>query len=135
MSIAKQAGVNGVNLEAAALDAARALALAIGESPSFKAFEAAQEALMADREVNRRLQDYQRRQQEVWFARTWGGGDSAQEAALEEEWRALSQTPTLRAYLQAQESLTDLLRAVAGVISQEIGIDYGAACAPAGGCC
>lgn len=135
MSIVKQAVVNGANLEAAALDAARALARAVGESQSFKAFEAAQEALMADREVNRRLQDYQRRQQEVWFARTWGGGDSAQEAALEEEWRALSQTPTLRAYLRAQEQLTDVLRAVAGMISQEIGIDYGAACAPAGGCC
>ncbi len=135
MSIAKQAVVNGVNLDAAALEKARALARAVGESSSFKAFEAAQEALMADREVNRRLQEYKRRQQEVWFARTWGGGDSAQEASLQEEWRALSQTPTLRAYLGAQEQLTDLLRAVAGMISQEIGIDYGAACAPAGGCC
>ena len=135
MSIAKQAVVNGVNLEAAALDAARALARAVGESPSFKAFEAAQEALMSDQEVNRRLQDYQRRQQEVWFARTWGGADPAQEGALEEEWRALSQTPILRVYLRAQEQLTDVLRVVGGMISQEIGIDYGTACAPAGGCC
>lgn len=135
MSIAKQAVANGVNLEAAALDAARALARAVGESPSFKAFEAAQEALMSDQEVNRRLQDYQRRQQEVWFARTWGGADPAQEAALEEEWRALSQTPILRVYLRAQEQLTDVLRVVGGMISQETGIDYGAACAPAGGCC
>jgi len=135
MSIAKQAVVNGVNLEAAALDAARALARAVGESLSFRAFEAAQEALMADQEVNRRLQDYQRRQQEVWFARTWGGADPAQEGALEEEWRALSQTPILRVYLRAQEQLTDVLRVVGGMISQEIGIDYGTACAPAGGCC
>jgi cell fate (sporulation/competence/biofilm development) regulator YlbF (YheA/YmcA/DUF963 family) len=127
--------MSGVDLQAAALEKARALALAVGESPSFKAFEAAQEALMADHEVNRRLQDYQRRQQEAWFARTWGGEDSAQEAALEEEWRALSQSPSLQAYLRAQERLTDVLRAVAGMISQEIGIDYGAACAPAGGCC
>jgi cell fate (sporulation/competence/biofilm development) regulator YlbF (YheA/YmcA/DUF963 family) len=135
MATAKQDVMNEVDLQAAALEKARALALAIGESPDFRAFEGAQEALMADREVNRRLQDYQRRQQEVWFARTWGGADSAQEAALEEEWRALSQTPTLRAYLRAQEQLTDVLRAVAGMISQEIGIDYGAVCAPAGGCC
>ncbi len=135
MSIAKQAVVNGVDLEAAALEKARALARAVGESPPFKAFEAAQEALMGDQEVNRRLQDYQRRQQEARFARTWGGADTAQEAALEGEWRALSQTPTLRAYLRAQEQLTDLVRVVAGMISQEIGIDYGAACAPAGGCC
>ncbi len=135
MSSAKPAGVNGLNLEAAALEKARALARAIGESPSFKAFEAAQETLMTDRDVSRRLQDYQRRQQEVRFARMWGGGDPAQEAALEEEWRAVSEIPALRAYLQAQGQLTDELRAVAGMISQEIGIDYGAACAPAGGCC
>lgn len=135
MSIAKQAVVNGVNQEAAALEKARALARAVGESPSFKAFEAAQEALMADQELNRRLQDYQRRQQEVWFARTWGGADSTQEVGVEGEWRALSQTPTLQAYLRAQEQLTDVLRVVAGMITQEIGIDYGAACAPAGGCC
>lgn len=135
MSTAKQDVMNGVDLQAAALEKARALARAVGESPSFKAFEAAQEALMSDQEVNRRLQDYQRRQQEVWFARTWGGADPAQEGALEEEWRALSQTPILRVYLRAREQLTDVLRVVAGMISQEIGIDYGAACAPAGGCC
>ena len=135
MSTAKQDVMNGVDLQAAALEKARALALAIGESPAFRAFEAAQEALIADQEVNRKLQDYQRRQQEIWFARTWGGADPAQGAGLEEEWRGLSQTPTLRANLRAQEQLTDLLRVVTGMISQEIGIDYGAACAPAGGCC
>ncbi len=135
MSPPKQDMLNGVDLEAAALERARALALAVGVSPSFKAFEVAQEALVADREVNRRLEAFQRREQEVRFARAWGGGDPAQDAALEEEWRTLSQTPTLQAYLQAQEQLTDLLRAVAGMISQETGIDYGAACAPAGGCC
>jgi cell fate (sporulation/competence/biofilm development) regulator YlbF (YheA/YmcA/DUF963 family) len=127
--------LNGVDLQEAALEKARALARAVGESPSFKAFEATQEALMADREVNRRLQAFQRRQQEVRFARAWGGGDPAQDAALEEEWRTLSWTATLQAYLRAQEQLTDVLRVVAGMISQEIGIDYGAACSPAGGCC
>jgi len=135
MSPAKQDVLNGVDLQEAALEKARALARAVGESPSFKAFEAAQEALMADREVNRRLQAFQRRQQEVRFARAWGGGDPAQDAALEEEWRTLSRTATLQAYLRAQEQLTDVLRVVAGMISQEIGIDYGAACSPAGGCC
>ena len=135
MSPAKQDVMHGVDLQEAALEKARALARAVGESPSFKAFEAAQEALMADREVNRRLQAFQRRQQEVRFARAWGGGDPAQEAALEEEWRTLSRTATLQAYLRAQEQLRDILRVVAGMISQEIGIDYGAACSPAGGCC
>ena len=135
MSAAKQDVMHGVNLQEAALEKARALARAIGESPSFQAFEAAQEALVADREVTRKLQAFQRRQQEVRFARAWGGGDPAQETALEEEWRTLSRTATLQAHLRAQEQLTDALRMVAGIISQDIGIDYGAACSPAGGCC
>lgn len=135
MSASEQRVVNGVDLEVAALEKARALARAIGESSVFRAFEAAQEALMADREVSQRLQAFQRHQQEVQFARAWGGADPLEEEALEEEWQTLSQMPTLQTYLQAQEGLTALLREVAGVISQEIGIDYGAACSPAGGCC
>ncbi len=55
MTIGGKAGVKGVNLEGASLEKARTLALAIGESPSFKAFEDAQEALVADRDLNRRL--------------------------------------------------------------------------------
>ncbi len=43
MSAAQQDVMDGVDLRAAALEKARALARAIGESPSFKAFEAAQE--------------------------------------------------------------------------------------------
>lgn len=135
MSPAKQDVMNVVDLQAAALEKARALARAVGESPSFKAFEAAHEALMEDREVNRKLQAFQRRQQEVRLAHAWGGGDPAQDAALKEEWETLSQTPTLQAHLRAQEQLMDALRVVTGIISQEIGIDYGAACSPAGGCC
>lgn len=135
MSIAKQAAVNGVNLEAAALEKARALALAIGESPSFKAFEAAQEALMADREVNRRLQAYQARAQELQAARAWGGADPLAEEALEAEWQRLSFLPEVRRSLRAQEELVSLFREVTALISEAIGLDYGAACSPAGGCC
>ncbi len=86
MSIAKQAVVNGVNLEAAALEKAKGLARAIGESPAFKAFEAAQEALVEDRELSQRLEAFQRRQQEVQFARAWSGADRQQEQAPETEW-------------------------------------------------
>lgn len=135
MSASDRGVMNGLDLEGVALENARALAREIGESSAFRAFEAAQEALMADEEVNRKLQAFQARRQEAWFARTWGGGDPAKEEALEEEWRALSRMPTLRANLRAQEELTSLLRDVVEIISQEIGIDYGAACAPAGGCC
>lgn len=127
--------MNGMDLDAAALEKARALARAIGESQAFRAFEAAQEALMADGEVDRRIQAFQQRQQELQLARAWGGADPLEEEALAEEWRKLSLLPALRTYLRAQEEVTALLREVAGAISQEIGVDFGAACAPGGGCC
>ncbi len=135
MSASDRVVENETELESAALEKARALARAIGRAAAFKAFEAAQEALLADEEVTRKLQTYQTRQREVQLARMWSGDDPAQESALEAEWGALAQMPTLRAYLQAQEGLTGLVREVVEIINQEVGVDYGAACAPAGGCC
>jgi len=127
--------MNGVDLEAASLEKARALARVIGESPAFRAFEAASEAMAADREIGRRLHAFQIRQERVRSAQAWGGADPLEEKALLEEWQALSELPTLRAYLQAQEDLKALFQDVARLISREVGIDYGAACSPAGGCC
>lgn len=135
MSPSDRAVMNGLDLERVALEKARALARAIGGSPVFKEFEAAHEALIEDGELSQRLDAFQQRQQELLFARAWGGADPVREQALEAEWQTLSHTPTLRAHLKAQRELTALFREVAGIISQEIGIDYGAACSPGGGCC
>jgi hypothetical protein len=65
----------------------------------------------------------------------WGGAGPEEQLALEREWQELSRLPTLQASLQAQEALRELFRDVAGGITREIGVDYGAACLPAGGCC
>lgn len=130
----EQAVAHWTDVEVTALQTARMLARATGESSVFRAFEAAQEALMADAEASRRLRAFHARQQEIQRDRAWGGADPLQEEALEEDWRRLSLMPSVQAYLRAQEGLTDLLREVAGIISQGIGMDYGAACAPAAGC-
>lgn len=135
MSMAKQAMGSEVNLEATALEKARALARAIGESPVFRAFETAQEALVENREVQGRLDAYQSRLGELQAARAWGGADPLAEEALEAEWQKLSCLPEVRHYLRAQAELAGLLREVTALISEAIGLDFGAACSPAGGCC
>ena len=94
---------------AAAIEAARALGRALGESSSFKQFEAAYEVFQAD----------------------W----SSDVCSSDLEWQNISTMPSLSGYLRAQEELTALLREVTGKISEEIGVDYGAACSPSGGCC
>lgn len=135
MSTAERGVMNGAALEAAAMEKARALARAIGESSAFRAFEEAQEALQEDGALVERLQAFQQRQQELRFAQPWGGADSAQMAALEDGWSALSAVPTLQEYLRAQEKLTALLGEVVGVLDEQLGLDYGAICTPAGSCC
>jgi cell fate (sporulation/competence/biofilm development) regulator YlbF (YheA/YmcA/DUF963 family) len=118
----------------AAIECARALARAIGESAAFRAFEAAQEALDADRELGTRLSAFQMREQELRLSRTWGGTDPEEERALTREWEDLARHPVLAAHLGAREELLALLREVSEGISEGVGLDYGAACAPAG-CC
>jgi len=118
-----------------ALDRARALARAIGESAPFRAFEAAQEALEADADLGARLQAFQVREQELRLSRSWGGADPEEVRAMEREWEELAKHPVLAAQVAARTELLGLLREVAGAIGEGVGLDYGAACAPAGGCC
>ena len=120
---------------AAAIEAARALGRALGESSSFKQFEAAYEVFQADEAARRKLADFQSRQQDIRLAAMWGGADPREQKKLEREWQNISTMPSLSGYLRAQEELTALLREVTGKISEEIGVDYGAACSPSGGCC
>ncbi len=120
--------------DAAAMDAARALGHAVGESAAFRRFETSQEAFQSDQAARQRLAEFQERQQKARMAAAWAGA-GAQEDEVEREWQSVSAMPSLSGYLRAQEELTALLRDVTGKISEEIRVDYGAACAPSGGCC
>lgn len=121
--------------QALALDAARTLARAIGESEVFRRYEAAQDAFMRDEQARSRFQTYQVREQELQLAAMWGGAQPDDHHALQREWLEVSALPTLRAYLEAREAVRLLFREVTGRITDDIGVDYGAACSPAGGCC
>jgi cell fate (sporulation/competence/biofilm development) regulator YlbF (YheA/YmcA/DUF963 family) len=81
------------------------------------------------------VDELQARAQQLRVARMWGGSDRAQEKALQKELDDLADIPTLREFLAAQESLRTLLQDATRKITEEIGVDYGAACSPAGGCC
>ena len=120
---------------AAAMDAARALGRALGDSSVFKRFEAAHDAFQADGAARRKLGEFQSRQQQLRMAAMWGGADPKEQENLDREWQNITAIPSLGGYIRAQEELTALLREAAGRISEEIGVDYGAACSPSGGCC
>jgi cell fate (sporulation/competence/biofilm development) regulator YlbF (YheA/YmcA/DUF963 family) len=65
----------------------------------------------------------------------WGGADPQEQSKLELEWQNISAMPSVSDYLRAQEELAVLFREAVAKISEQIGVDYGAACSPSGGCC
>lgn len=135
MAITREDVITDENLTAAVKDSARSLAKSIARSSAIRSFEAVQEAFMADKTLQRELQQLQARQQQLRLARMWNGVDRKQEEELEAEWDRLAQVPMLQSYLQAQDELRAFLREITGTISREVGVDFGAACSPAGGCC
>lgn len=54
---------------------------------------------------------------------------------MEREWKDIAKHPVLAAHMAARDELVGLLREVAAAISEGVGLDFGVACAPAGGCC
>jgi cell fate (sporulation/competence/biofilm development) regulator YlbF (YheA/YmcA/DUF963 family) len=119
----------------AALDAAKALASALAQLPAFRRFEAAHERFRTDEAAQQKLAGFESKQRELRQAAMWGGSSAQEQKALEQEWETLFAIPSLGHYLRAQEELTMSLRDSVRMISDAIGIDYGAACSPSGGCC
>lgn len=122
-------------VESTAIEKAKALARALGATPAFRALEAAHEALHADQELRQSLAAFQARQQELQLSQAWGGADPEAVQALEREWEGLASRPTLAAQLAARDELVAQLREVVAEIGEGVGLDFGEACAPAGGCC
>jgi cell fate (sporulation/competence/biofilm development) regulator YlbF (YheA/YmcA/DUF963 family) len=135
MALTREAVTAPENLNSAVTESARSLAQAVARSEAFRRFEAAQEAFMADRPLRDRLNQLQARAQQLRAARMWGGADPVQETALQQEMDSLADIPILQEFYAAQEALRALAQEATKKISQEIGVDYGAACSPAGGCC
>jgi cell fate (sporulation/competence/biofilm development) regulator YlbF (YheA/YmcA/DUF963 family) len=135
MALTKEEIAAPENLNVAVTESARSLAQAIARSEAYRRFERAQEAFMADHQLRERIDKLQARRQQVRVARMYGGADSAQESDLQREADALGEIPVLQEYFGSQEALRALLQEATKKITEEIGVDYGAACAPAGGCC
>lgn len=121
--------------EAAALAQAQAFAKTLAGAPEFRAFETARERLAADRDATILLQRFQDAQQTVAMLQTWGGIATNELAELELVKVQAFENPLIKTVFDSQAALLKLFQDAAGVISAAVGIDFGAACRPAGGCC
>lgn len=113
--------------------AARDFAGALAETDAYRAFEAAGERLRSDMAAQGAILAYQRKHRSLAAGLSRGGVDEEQRDELDRLHRSMVEQPSVRAFLEAQDRLKELCRALGGRLSREIGFDYAAVCG--GGCC
>jgi cell fate (sporulation/competence/biofilm development) regulator YlbF (YheA/YmcA/DUF963 family) len=110
----------------------RELGEAIADTPEYRAFEAAKEAVEADDEVQAEISAFEQLREEFMFARQAGQAtqDDLEEVQAKQE--ELHSMPTMETFLEAQADLQSRLEDVNRAISDPLAVDFGG---EAGGCC
>ena len=113
--------------------AARDFAVALSETPQFKAYEEAIEGLNHDTAAQRAIDAFQSKQQSLQAMLMLNAVSDADKAELQRLQRVFSSAPAVVAYAQAQADLMAICQASADWLSEAIGLNYAAACGS--GCC
>lgn len=120
-------------LDAEVIIAAHAFAQSLVESNEFQAFEQAAERLSQDKTAQKATQAFQKKQQSLQMMLMLNAVSPEDRAELERLQKAFLNHPSVAAYLQAQEELTNLCTATANLLGERTGLSFTAACGP-GGC-
>jgi cell fate (sporulation/competence/biofilm development) regulator YlbF (YheA/YmcA/DUF963 family) len=112
---------------------ARDFAEALSETPPFQAWEQAAWALRQDQAAQAMAQKLQTMQRELEPLLMLGAASSEQHSELERLRSAYLASPTVTAYVQAEDDLRTLCQAANEVLSQAAGLDFAAN--SASGCC
>ena len=112
---------------------ARDFAAALAETPQFKTFEHAYEALKKDAAASQALSAYQEKVKSLRALLMLNAVGEAERAELERLKNDYVTRPTVQAYAAAEAELTSLCQQTAGMISETIGLNYAAACGAS--CC
>lgn len=113
--------------------AARDFAAALAETPQFKAFEQAYEALSKDNAAHQALSVYQAKAKSLRAMLMLNAVSEVERAELERLQNDYVARPTVQAYASAEAELTALCQQAAGMISASIGLNYAASCGAS--CC
>jgi cell fate (sporulation/competence/biofilm development) regulator YlbF (YheA/YmcA/DUF963 family) len=117
----------------AASSAARAFAAALAETTQFKAFEQAYDTLRKDSPAQEALAAYREKARSLQAMLMLSAVEEAERAELERLKQDYLSRPGVRAYNAAEADLIELSQAVAGRISEAIGLNYAASCGAS--CC
>jgi cell fate (sporulation/competence/biofilm development) regulator YlbF (YheA/YmcA/DUF963 family) len=113
--------------------AARDFAVALSETPQFRAYEEATERLNHDLMAQRVIDAFQAKRQSLQALLLLNAVSEADKAELQRLQQAFAGTPAVVAYAQAQSDLMAICQAAADWLSEAIGLNYAAACGS--GCC
>ena len=116
-----------------ARQAARDFAVALAETPQFKAYEDAIDRLNHDAAAQQAIDAFQAKQESLQAMLQLNAVSEEDQAELQRLQNVFSSTPAVIAYAQAQADLMAICQMAADVLSQAIGLNYAAACGS--GCC
>jgi len=120
--------------ETEVLLAAGAFGTALRESPVFVRLHEAGAALSVDDAAQEAVESFNQCRADLQIEIRLGTLDADQRAEIERLQSAMFGFPTVAEYLTAQAEFEEICRETAGIVSDEIGIDFAANCR-AGGCC
>jgi cell fate (sporulation/competence/biofilm development) regulator YlbF (YheA/YmcA/DUF963 family) len=112
---------------------ARDFAVALAETPQFKAYEEATDRLNHDTAAQQAIDAFQAKRESLQAMLLLNAVSDADRAELQRLQNVFSSTPAVIAYAQAQADLMTICQAAADALSQAIGLNYAAACSS--GCC
>ncbi len=113
--------------------AARDFAVALAETPQFKAYEEATDCLNHDTAAQQAIDAFQAKRESLQAMLLLNAVSDADRAELQRLQNVFSSTPAVVAYAQAQADLMTICQTAADVLSRAIGLNYAAACGS--GCC
>lgn len=113
--------------------AARDFAASLSETPQFKAFETAYEALSHDTTAQQALSAYRDKAESLRAMLMLNAISEAERAELEQLKQDYLTRASVQGYAAAEAQLTTLCQQAAGMISKAIGLNYAASCGAS--CC
>ena len=113
--------------------AARDFAVALSETPQYKAFEQAAVDFQKDEVAQRAQQAFDAKQQSLRALLMLNAAPAEEQQELERLRQAFFSQPSVVAYLQAQNDLMAISQACADLLSEATGLNYSASCGSS--CC
>ena len=105
---------------------------AIAASPTYRAFEEAREAVEADEEAQRRIEEFEERRHEFALARERGEATATDARELEGLQSELHALPVMEEFFDARDDLRERLDEINEAVSAPLSVDVAG---EAGGCC